>query len=272
MALQFHAEPARRRQVARDDRSEVRIALCPSEPPPPAPERDVLAEAHTADAAASPADLGALWQDFMAGRLRLDAAVSGPERHYVFLRIQPTPGVHLRALETTVLVRVFCGEQQKFVAAELSIACSTASKWFTLGVAKLGLGRRSVPLPLIVAAQAWSLSEGREGGEGPSVAARSTLVRREGKPMVLLSVPRPSIAPRFLTRAEEDVAALVAEGRSRWEIAVTRAKSAQTIACQLRGVYAKLAVGNRYALVRRGLDLGWFSAPQADRAARFARG
>jgi DNA-binding CsgD family transcriptional regulator len=269
MALQFHAEPARRRHVARDDRSEVRIALCPSEPPPPAPERDVLAEAHAADAAASPADLGALWQDFMAGRLRLDAAVSGPERHYVFLRIQPTPGVHLRALETTVLVRVFCGEQQKFVAAELSIACSTASKWFTLGVAKLGLGRRSVPLPLIVAAQAWSLSEGREG---PSVAARSTLVRREGKPMVLLSVPRPSIAPRFLTRAEEDVAALVAEGRSRWEIAVTRAKSAQTIACQLRGVYAKLAVGNRYALVRRGLDLGWFSAPQADRAARFARG
>ncbi|HEY5145645.1 MAG TPA: helix-turn-helix transcriptional regulator [Polyangiaceae bacterium] len=253
MALQFQTEPARRRPTLRDDLSGVRIAVCPSEPPPP-PEPDALVDiAVAADATAGPVDLASFWDVFIDRKLQLDAVAVGPDRHYVFARGDGVGASRLVRLETTVVVRALGGEQQKLIAAELEIACSTASKWFTQGLVKLGLARRPIPLPLVIAAQA------RAAGQTPFVAARSATVRREGSFMVLVSVPKPKIRANGLTPAEEEVARLLVDGDSRWEIATKRATSAQTVACQLRGIYSKLGVSGRYALIRRGVELGWFA-------------
>ena len=48
------------------------------------------------------------------------------------------------------------------------------------------------------------------------------------------------------------------EGESRWEIAARRETSAQTVACQVRGIFSKWRLTGRYALIRRAVDLGWF--------------
>jgi DNA-binding CsgD family transcriptional regulator len=42
------------------------------------------------------------------------------------------------------------------------------------------------------------------------------------------------------------------------EIAELRQTSIQTVACQIRGIFAKYRLTGRYALIRRGLELGWF--------------
>jgi DNA-binding NarL/FixJ family response regulator len=264
MALQHDGEPARRHSFASDDddRSSVRIALVPSEPPPPWPPpapspRDPFEHAaHAADGSRVPAELGGFWQEFMDRRLKLatpdeDATYARADRRYVFARPQACGG-SLNRLETAVLVRVLCGEQQKFIAAELGIACSTASKWFTASLFKLGLDRNPIPLPLIIAAQAWAL------GDASRVEARSAMCPDAGGEVVALSVPTARVRNTRLTVAEEDVARLLIEGDSRLDIADQRNTSAQTVACQLRGVYSKLGVSGRYALVRRGVELGWF--------------
>jgi DNA-binding NarL/FixJ family response regulator len=238
--------------LARDDRSGVRIPpLRPSEPPLPL-ARDILPEARQADAMAGPADLARIWHDFIGGRLRVDSTVSDADRHYVFMSIHKTAGEFLNDRETTVLGRVLCGEQQKAVAPELEMACSTASKWYTSALEKLGFRRRPLPLPLVIAAQT------RKADRALPVAARCADLFSDDEPRVLLSIPRPAIGRQSLTCAEEEVAAYLAEGDSRWQIAIKRTKSAQTIACQLRGVYSKLQVRGRYDLVRKGVELGWF--------------
>ncbi len=234
------------------------MALCPSEaPPPPAPADPHASAILAAEAAAAPAnDLGSLWQAVMDRRLAVHSAGGNPGRKFVLARTShdPTlPRCSLSRIETAVLVRVLCGEQQKVVASELEIACSTASKWYTQALAKLNLESGPIPLPLIIAAQTWA------AGTAPLVDARSVNLHHEGSEFLLLSVPRPAV-PRdsHLTHAEQEVAKLLIEGNTRWEIASHRSTSMQTVACQLRGIFAKFRLSGRYALVRRAVELGWF--------------
>jgi DNA-binding NarL/FixJ family response regulator len=210
-----------------------------------------------ADATAAPAgDLASLWQDLMDRRLNVSSAGSGPRREHVLTRTAAEPGTlsgPLSRIETAVLVRVLYGEQQKAVASELGIACSTASKWYTRALAKMHLTGGPIPLPLVIAAQAWA------SGQRPPVNARFAAFDHEGARYFVLSVPKPAIPePAWLTPAECEVARLLAEGESRWEIAARRGTSAQTVACQIRGIFAKWRLTGRYALIRRAVDLGWF--------------
>ncbi len=210
-----------------------------------------------ADATAAPVgDLASLWQDLMDRRLNLSAAGSGPWRKLVLTRTIAEPGAlpgPLTRVETAVLVRVLCGEQQKVVASELGIACSTASKWYTRALAKMHLRGGPIPLPLVIAAQAWA------SGERPGVSARTAAFEHDGMRYFVLSVPKAVIPdPGTLTPAECEVARLLAEGESRWDIATRRDTSAQTVACQIRGIFAKWRLTGRYALIRRAVDLGWF--------------
>ena len=197
-----------------------------------------------------------MWQDVIEARLTVCGEGRSAARRYVLARTN-TDSRELRGaltrIETSVLVRVLRGEQQKLVAAELEIACSTASKWYTHALAKLRLGGGPLPLPLVIAAQSWA------SGVAPSVGARSAFFEYEGEDYFLLSVPNPRIVrePR-LTHAEQEVATLLIEGDSRWEIALHRCTSAQTVACQLRGIFSKLRLTGRHALIAQAVDLGWF--------------
>jgi DNA-binding NarL/FixJ family response regulator len=64
-------------------------------------------------------------------------------------------------------------------------------------------------------------------------------------------------AQEDLTPAECEVARFLVEGESRWDIAARRRTSAQTVACQIRGIFSKWRLTGRYALIRHTVELGW---------------
>jgi DNA-binding NarL/FixJ family response regulator len=245
------------RQPAREELSGIRIAIRSADLLPP-PARETLAAATLgAERAARPcADIAAVWQAVMDRRLSVCGAGVTPGRHYLVARTSDDPSLPfspLSRIETAVLVRVLCGEQQKLVAAELGIACSTASKWYTQALKKLQLTRGPMALPLVMAAQAWA------SGRNPEVDARSARFEHDGSRYFVLSVPKPVVASQgALTPAECEVARFLLEGESRWEIAARRATSAQTVACQIRGIFAKWRLTGRHALVAQAVKLGWF--------------
>lgn len=199
--------------------------------------------------------LGDFWQDVLDGRNVFYCDGAGPRGRYVVCRVLESAGLGatLSRLETAVLVRVLGGDQQKAIAAELGIACSTASKWYTQAWEKLALEEGPIPLPLVIAAQSWA------AGKTPRVAARRGTIFHQGSQFVVLTVPTPNLAGEtLLTRAEREVAVSLVEGHSRGTIAVQRSTSQQTVACQLRGIFSKLDVRGRCALIKHGLDAGWF--------------
>jgi DNA-binding NarL/FixJ family response regulator len=211
-----------------------------------------------ADARSSPlSDLAGVWQDLMDGRLTVSGEGRSSRRRYVLVRTNVDARERRGALsriETSVLVRVLCGEQQKLVAVELEIACSTASKWYTHALAKLRLAEGPFPLPLVIAAQSWA------SGVVSSAGARSASFEHGGDHFTLFCVPNPRLASETrLTHAEQEVAELLIEGGSRWEIASHRCTSTQTVACQLRGIFSKLRLTGRHALIARAVDQGWIA-------------
>jgi DNA-binding NarL/FixJ family response regulator len=199
--------------------------------------------------------LGDFWQCILDGRFVFYFEGTGPRGRYAVCRVLEgaRPGDAPTRVETAVLVRVLSGEQQKAIALDLGMAYSTVSKRYTTAWNKLQLGTGLVPLPLVIAAQSWA------SGTPPSVAARMAMIHHEGSAFVVLTVPAPNLsAETLLTRAEREVAEALVGGQSRGSIAVRRNTSHQTVACQLRGIFSKLDVRGRCALIRRGLDAGWF--------------
>jgi DNA-binding CsgD family transcriptional regulator len=254
-AAQFHGAP--QREPVREDVSGIRIAVRSADSLPSLATDPLLPTALAAERAALPGiDLAGVWQAVMDRQLTICADGGGPGQRYLVAHANDVsaPGSRpLSRIETAVLVRVLSGEQQKLVACELGIACSTASKWYTMALAKLRLAGGPIPLPLVVAAQAWA------SGENPAVDARGASFEHDRAPYYVLSVPKPVVTRQAgLTPAECEVALLLIEGESRWEIAARRETSAQTVACQVRGIFSKWRLTGRYALIRRAVDLGWF--------------
>jgi DNA-binding NarL/FixJ family response regulator len=199
-----------------------------------------------------------LWAELVAGRLRPYSDRLGPSRSYAILRSMDTRGSGIRcslnAAEAAVLSRVLCGEQQKVISTELRIAHSTASKRCAQALEKLELTARTIPLPIAVAAQ-------RVAGVVTAANLRQARFAYEGCEFVVASIPRPKVAARsMLTVSEQEIAKLLVEGRSRWQIAGIRQTSVQTVSCQLRSIFAKFQATGRYGLTRRAAELGWFDA------------
>jgi DNA-binding NarL/FixJ family response regulator len=196
-----------------------------------------------------------LWTEVKAGRLRPYSDRLGPSRCYSILRsIGRVSGIccPLSAAESMVLLRVLCGDQQKVISTDLDIAHSTASKRCAQALDKLELTARTIPLPVVVAAQ-------RAAGVVTAADIRQATFTHEGCEFVVASIPRPKMPGRTsLTSSEQSIAQLLVEGRSRWQIAEARNTSVQTVSCQLRSIFAKFQSTGRYGLTRRAAELGWF--------------
>jgi DNA-binding NarL/FixJ family response regulator len=207
---------------------------------------------------AGPRALTDLWDEFARGHLRVAGAYALGDRVYLLAHEEgPAQRVPLTATEVRVLIRVLCGEQQKSVAADLTIAPSTASHRCAAALRKLGVKEGPVPLPLVIAA-------GQASGVGGECAARCLRLEHEGHSCTVVSVPRPDMrAVRALTRAEQEVACLFIEGRSRSEIAHARGTSVLTVAGQVHSIFAALRLSGRYALIRCAGEMGCFRAERS---------
>ena len=198
-----------------------------------------------------------LWAERVAGHLRPYIDRLGAFRSYAILRsVGRGSGIccPLNPAEAAVLSRVLCGEQQKVISTELRIAHSTASKRCAQALEKLELTARTIPLPIAVSAQ-------RAAGVVTAADLRYSRFTYEGCEFVVASIPRPKLVARtMLTVSEQEIAQLLVEGRSRWQIAGIRQTSVQTVSCQLRSIFAKFQATGRYGLTRRAAELGWFDA------------
>ncbi len=245
------------RQPTQGERPSVRIAVRPVDLVARPDADPFSAVTAAAERSARPGvDLAAVWQAIMDRRLAVCGEGASAGRRYLVARVRSDPSLSsspLSRIETAVLVRVLGGEQQKHVAAELGIACSTASKWYTMALGKMQLTRGPMALPLVIAAQAWA------SGQEPQVDARSAHFMHDGSEYLVVSVPKPAVASHgALTPAECEVARFLIEGESRWEIGIRRETSAQTVACQIRGIFSKWRLTGRYALIGHAVILGWF--------------
>jgi DNA-binding CsgD family transcriptional regulator len=74
-------------------------------------------------------------------------------------------------------------------------------------------------------------------------------VRRDGQELAILSYAIVVPPHGALTKAESEVARLVAKGMSNREIAATRATTERTVANQLRSIFTKFGIQSRVELV-----------------------
>jgi DNA-binding NarL/FixJ family response regulator len=202
-----------------------------------------------------PSDPSPLWKDLVVARAQFYCDWHGATRSYV-VALTNGSGSGIRCpltdSQTTVLLRVLCGEQQKFVASEMNIANSTASKRHGQALDILEINGRPAPLPLVIAAQ-------HAAGVIQVTWARRCVFEHEGGSFTVLSVPRPQAPPEStLTASERIIAVRFIEGGSRCEIARGRSTSEQTVSCQLRAIFAKLRLTGRFAAIMRAAELGWF--------------
>ena len=206
-----------------------------------------------------PCDLAAVWQRILDGELVYVGQGSGPRGRYALCRKAARAkllGPFLSGIETALLVRVLWGEQQKRVAGNLGMACSTASKWHGSAVEKLQLKAGPVALPLVLAAQAWA------SGASRLSAVRMLAIDGKDGEYALITVPRPSARnEERISPAEREIAELLVEGWSRDEIAERRTTSTQTVSCQFQSIFRKLRAGGRCELIKYAVAAGWFPDP-----------
>jgi DNA-binding CsgD family transcriptional regulator len=197
--------------------------------------------------------LEGVWDDHVHGRLRAWWESVGPDRIILLARVAGGAS-NVGSEDAAILARVLSGQQQKLLAADFGIAPSTVSGRYVRAVDKLDLTPSTIPLPLVLAAQA-------RVGVGQIPRARHAFFEAQGSVCMVISVPRPNMARMTnLTSAEQEVAAWLIEGCSRFEIARRRKTSVHTVARQFHSIFAVQRVTGRFALIRSAVASNCFAA------------
>jgi DNA-binding NarL/FixJ family response regulator len=219
----------------------------------PEPDQDaLLRSALDAEACSIPLrSLSNLWDDHIHGRLSACFESTHSDRILLVAR-ESSGSLDLTPDDASILQRVLCGEPQKVVSIELGVAVSTLSSRYNRSLVKLGLERREIPLPLVLAAQC-------AAGIAPITTARAAHFEEFGSVCCVVSVPAPLTRNMpGLTRAEQEVARWIIEGCSRREIGGLRRTSIHTTSRQFHSIFARLHLSGRHALIRRAFELGCF--------------
>ena len=195
--------------------------------------------------------LARTWEDFAAGRVTLAGEGGDGDRAKIIAQVRYTARA-LAPLQASIALRVLRGDQQKFIAGELEVSSSTVSSNFASARIKLGLVRRAVPLPLVLAALT-------HAGIARIPRARRALFEQRDDFWLVVSVPRPAMDTLVaLSEAEREVGGALIEGRSRTEIARLRSTSHHTVASQCGAIFCTLGATGRYLLIRRAAELQCF--------------
>lgn len=174
-----------------------------------------LARAHAASRES--ADALALWPALLDGRLTVVRRGTGSRARFLFLENPPAQRATrtLTAEEVQALALAARGLSNKLVAYGLGISPAAACRRLDLAAAKLGL------------------------------MTRAELVRVAA---ILTRDPRAQASDAVLTRAEQDVLALVQNGFSNAQIAKLRSRSVRTVANQVASLLEKTGRTSRRGL------------------------
>lgn len=186
------------------------------------------------------AELAALWHRLCEGQLFIRDTHCEAGRCYAAFEIRTEPR-RPSALKLRVLERLFQGEGQKSVAADMRVSVASVAGYSTAALSSVACRHRvsQAPILLVMAAlAARSSSTARVRHEG---------WREDGTWLVSVEIPGETFRER-LSEAEAEVVRLSIEGESHASIAVLRGTSIRTVANQLASAFNKLKVSGRSSL------------------------
>jgi DNA-binding NarL/FixJ family response regulator len=186
------------------------------------------------------ADLAVLWHRLCEGQLFINDTYCEDGRCYAAFEIRSTP-VRPSALKLRVLERLFQGEGQKAIAADMRVSVASVAGYSTAALSAIACRHRvsRAPILLVMAALAARGSHsGRVQHEG---------WRPDGTWLVSVEIPGKTFRER-LSSSEAEVVRLSIEGEPHAAIAVLRGTSIRTVANQLASAFNKLKVSGRSSL------------------------
>lgn len=186
------------------------------------------------------ANLAVLWQQLCEGRLFIRESYCDNGRCFAALELRDDP-VRPSALKLRVLERLFQGEGQKSVAADMEVSIASVAGYSTVALGAIAWRHRvsQAPILLVMASLA-----ARGSDSGP---VRHEGWRADGTWLVSVEVPGETFRGR-LSSSEAEVVRLSIEGESHASIARLRGTSIRTVANQLASAFNKLKVSGRSSL------------------------
>jgi len=177
-----------------------------------------------------------LWRGLVSGRWSLIHRGRGDGRSLVACRNEPcNPDPRrLSPREHAIVELAVTGAPNKQIAYALGLAPTTVATHLKRALRKLGVAHRVELVRLGMLAQGHAEQVSVDGAELG----------------VVIAPGGGATAALPLTRAEHEVALLVAEGFTNAEVAVRRGRAERTVANQIARIFEKLGIGARSELVR----------------------
>ena len=234
--------------------AEVRCALITTDFSQSPMRRCLLTSAvHKLEARRRPADLAAIWENLVQGRLVVSQCASSASEGFLWLRRNTQECRRPSARAVSIFEHALLGTSQKELAFDTGLSLPSTAGVLKQGAERMGLRCTFSKLPVAVPLLAHAVL--RPGSVPVEVCADPTQfqcwirVRR-----------RDFTLARLLSRAEYDVACRLLEGWSYEQIAALRGSSVRTVANQLSSTFAKACVSGRFQLLRWTIERSSASA------------
>lgn len=185
-------------------------------------------------------ELATLWHRLSEGQLYIRDTYCAEGRCYAAFELKSQP-VRPSALKLRVLERLFHGEGQKAIAADMRVSVASVAGYSTAALRSLSYQHRvsRAPILLVMASLA---ARGSDCG-----SVRHEGWRDDGTWLVSVEIPGRTFRER-LSGSEAEVVRLSIEGEPHATIAVARSTSLRTVANQLASAFGKLKVSGRSSL------------------------
>jgi DNA-binding CsgD family transcriptional regulator len=184
--------------------------------------------------------LAVLWHRLCDGQLFIRDTYCSNGRCYAALEVRTDP-VRPSAIKLRVLERIFQGEGQKAVAADLGVSVASVAG-YSLGALTALTCRQRVSRAPILMVMAALAARGSDAG-----SVRDEGLLEDGTWLVSVEIPGRTFRDR-LSSSEAEVVRLSIEGEGHEGVAAARGTSIRTVANQLASAFGKLKVSGRSSL------------------------
>jgi DNA-binding CsgD family transcriptional regulator len=184
--------------------------------------------------------LAILWHRLCEGQLFIRDTYCSNGRCYAALEIRAVP-IKPSAIKVRVLERIFAGEGQKAVAADMGVSVASVAGYSLGALMALTCRQRVSRAPILLVMGALAA----RGSDAGPVRDEGSLA--DGTWLVSVEIPGRTFRDR-LSWSEAEVVRLSIEGEGHDGVAAARGTSIRTVANQLASAFGKLKVSGRSSL------------------------